>query len=428
MRFSARTRTCRIVFCVCCLLPTLLVSTAAIVFNTPAYRASILKRWQSELSHQLGLEVEFVQLERNAQNEVVVCGITLHDPESHILLARARSATMTRIGDSLVVQLGQPELTSRHLARLTQVLHEHLLLRSSLNIAPFQLESSTLLLQNDKQSESLLDVRVVLDVDAEGTEVLIAFRPAGTEKSEQARLRLVRNRQLDPPATGWELHTGPDGLPCQLAWAWLPELESLGTTCSFGGSIWSEQQSTGWEAELSGVLRQVDLDSLITGHFPHKLSGMAEVTLSRTLVHQGLLEEVAGHFESPGGVISQTLLTAAEEHLELMRHTPSPQSELVAYREMAFDFSLAASGLTISGCQDQRQTVLSDAQGPLLASFEGGVVPIHALLPLLVPARELQVPAARETSWLIPHLPLPTVKSSPTATSRPGYAPLKLRR
>ena len=145
----------------------------------------------------------------------------------------------------------------------------------------FQLIASSLILQQDPQPQSVQDVRFVLEVDGDAAEAFVEFRPAGSDEGDQVRLRLVRNRQLDPPATGWELHTGPTGLPCQLALSWLPELERLGTECTFQGSVWSERMATGWEADISGVFRQLDLDRLITGHFPHKLSGISELMLGR---------------------------------------------------------------------------------------------------------------------------------------------------
>ncbi len=94
---------------------------------------------------------------------------------------------------------------------------------------------------------------------------------------ERVRLRFVRNRQLDPPATGWELHTDSTGLPCSVALSWLPALSQLGDACVFQGSVWCEQRPAGWEAELRGVFRQVDLEQLVTRQFPHKLSGSADV-------------------------------------------------------------------------------------------------------------------------------------------------------
>ena len=42
---------------------------------------------------------------------------------------------------------------------------------------------------------------------ADGTELLLEFRSADMRRGPACAVRFVRNRQLDPPATGWELHT-----------------------------------------------------------------------------------------------------------------------------------------------------------------------------------------------------------------------------
>ncbi len=238
---------------------------------------------------------------------------------------------------------------------------------------------------------------------------------------------MVRNRQLDPPATGWELHTGTVEVPCSLAQAWLPQAEELGIACAFQGSVWAERSTLGWEAEISGTFRQLDLDALVTRRFPHKLSGIADLTLHRLVVHHGRIAEARGRILSPGGVISQTLLHAAEKHLGLKNFAPSSEAISLSYGLLAFEFSLDKSGLRVVGGRDQEQTILADSQGPLLSSQGATKVPPQALVRLLVPLTDLQVPAAKETTALLQTLPLPAVNPAPTATAR-RHTPLRLLR
>ncbi len=428
MRFSMRLRLCRAVFCTCCLMPTALIGGAAVMIHTPAYQAARTTAWQSRLAARLGLEVHVTEIDWGGRGDLVVRGIELCDPESHDWLARARSAIVRTTEQGPVVSLGQPELNFQRLPRLVDVLHEHLLLRSDCSGGVFQLISSSLILQQDPQPQSLQDVRFVLEVDGDAGEAFVEFRPAGSDEGDQVRMRLVRNRQLDPPATGWELHTGPRGLACQLALSWLPELERLGTECTFQGSIWSERMATGWEADISGVFRQLDLDRLITGHFPHKLSGISELMLGRVTLHRGQIAEAAGQLHSAGGVVSQSLLDAAGRHLALRLHPRSGDAMLLRYGELSLEFSLDENGLAIAGRGEPDGVVLADSQGAMLASDEPVRVSSLALIQFLVPLSELQVPAAKETAALFRVLPLPTVAPSTSQSARRNYAPLRLQK
>ena len=55
------------------------------------------------------------------------------------------------------------------------------------------------------------------------------------------KILVVRNRQLTPPATGLELNTGDNELPCSMLSIALPELRQLGPSCRFSGYLWTNQ-------------------------------------------------------------------------------------------------------------------------------------------------------------------------------------------
>lgn len=429
MRLTVRRRRCRATFCIVCILPTLLMVAAAVIVNTPAYRAAQTARWQSRLAARLGLQAQCSRIDWEENGRLVVHGIELLDPESQACLARAQSATIALVDTKPVIELSQPEVAVSRLPRLVEVLHEHLMQRNETTGIAFQLSAATVLLQSDTQSKSVLDVELAVDVTRDATEAFLQFRPTGSEEGNPMRLRVVRNRQLAPPATGWELHTGTSRLPCRLLSAWFPQLNRLGDTCTFEGSVWSERLGGGWEAEVSGVFRRLDLDQLVTGQFPHKLSGMAELTLPRLLIHRDRVVEAEGTLCSSGGVISRSLINAAQEHLALKRHAPFTEAMLLRYSDLSFEFSLNDDGLAVTSCgHDQYQSVLADSQGPLLSSQEAGVLPSHALVRCLVPFAEMNVPASKETLPMLRALPLPEVTPVATADASSTYAPLKLRR
>ncbi len=240
------------------------------------------------------------------------------------------------------------------------------------------------------------------------------------------------NRQLDPPATGWELHTGPAGLPCRLATAWLPQLKQLGNECIFQGSVWSEQNGSKWEAEVSGSFEQLDLDCLISRRFPHKLSGIAQVVLSRLVIHQSHISEMAGRVQSAGGVISRSLLESAGQCLNLTLAPRSEGATKLQYNKLAVQFSLSKEGLALAPASKstekaKAQSLLTDAQGPLLSAAGPVHVSSLALVRVLVPQSDVQVPVARETTALLQALPWPEITPSTSANARRSYQPLRFR-
>ena len=183
----------------------------------------------------------------------------------------------------------------------------------------------------------------------------------------------------------------------------------------------------GWKAELAGVFRDVDLEQLVTRQFPHKLSGMAVLTLDRFQVDQGRMSEVKGRLQCAGGVVSQSLLDAAAQSWRLQQHPRAGGAPLLRYEHLALDFSLSSAGLTLATPEAAGAAVLTDRQGALLSLHDSQPRSPLSLVQLLVPQADLQVPATRETAALFRTLPLPEVSTPPASTAREDYSPLRLQ-
>ena len=69
-------------------------------------------------------------------------------------------------------------------------------------------------------------------------------------------------------------------------------------------------------------------------------------------------------------------------------------------------------------------TILQSHDGVLLAEAAGPSGPVVALLRMLVPESEVQVPATRESDWLAARLPLPQVMPPP---DQPPQGRLRLK-
>ena len=137
------------------------------------------------------------------------------------------------------------------------------------------------------------------------------------------------------------------------------------TSCVFQGSVWCEQHPAGWEAELRGVFRDVDLEQLVTRQFPHKLSGMAILTLQPVPGPRGPSDGGRrGGCSVREGVVSQSLLGCRRaDRWDWQQHPRVGGAALLAYDQLALDFSLSAAGLTLATPEQPGTAVLADSQG-----------------------------------------------------------------
>jgi hypothetical protein len=325
----------------------------------------------------------------------------------------------------------QPELEGGRVEHFWRILHERALRASPQSQLTVELVAGEATVHGSRRSQTFRDVRCLLQSSSTGRQLSLDFRLASGGTGEPVRFRAFRDRQTSPPATRWELDTAAAALPCAAAPADLEIFSRLGDECRFQGAAWAALGADGWSGELAGRFRGVDLDRLITDHFPHKLSGSAEVVLERAKFAGGRLTAAAGSLVCQGGVVSRSLLTAAAECMHLAGGDRVMQSgeRLWRYRQLALAFRVDAHGLAVTGlCPGPTPGgILTDAQGLLLADSPEQVVPTLALVRTFAPQNEIQVPASKETEALLRALPLPSVMAPSASTARTPYAPLRLR-
>jgi hypothetical protein len=286
--------------------------------------------------------------------------------------------------------------------------------------------AAALTLRAGEDSQTFSEVEAGIGALPGGVQAEATFHLAGAGSPKPVRLRVVRNRQITPPANGFELNTGGAEVPCQILSLGLRELDSLGPASRFRGTVWANQSSAGWEGEVTGQLRGVDLDSLVSEQFPHKLSGTADVTIQQARFCRGRLEQAAGTLSAGPGVIGRSLVDAAAMHLRLAAADGAPATDFFPYEQLALAFQIESRGLKLEGRCAKTGAVLADRRGWLLAATNPQAQPMVALIQTLVPVSQVQVPATRQTDWLVRHLPVPEILPSATAQRASPHAQLRL--
>jgi hypothetical protein len=436
-----RRRICRVAFFLLCVAPTV----GTVVWCARRHLPGVVDTETRRLEAALGLKVSLSGLRHLRPGGVLYERLELSDPETGRLVLRCRvleadwrqsTDRQGRPNTLLVLIASQPEIEATAIDRLGELLSR--LLQSRIGTAQLdvRLAAGQLTLRCGDGAQTLTELEGSIESFAGGTQAEASFRLAGTDTTEPIRIRLIRNRQTTPPTSAFELDTGGGALPCDLLAMGLPGLEQLGARSRLRGYIWAsqasnDQGSADWGGELAGQIFDVDLDDLVTDRFPHKLGGTAQLTIQSARFRGGRLEEAEGALVAGPGVISRSLIDAAATQLGLVRDAqPQGPGDIVPYEQLALAFSIDSRGLKLQGrCSAPAPgAVLVDRGGRLLSEPVLQPQPVVALLRTLVPASRHQVPATRQTDWLIGHLPVPEVVPPAGAQSAHPQARLRLRR
>ncbi|MCO6456676.1 MAG: hypothetical protein J5I93_15365, partial [Pirellulaceae bacterium] len=411
MTEATRRASCRLGFVLFCLLPTVLVVGWICVARSPGYRQRQRLAVESQLAATLGVVVQVDQLSPLAGGGLLLGGVRMTDPETDQPLATLRLLEVHEVDGAWKLLASQPEIPAAAVPRLWELLHDRLLRDREAGHRRASLAARELTLLAASGSQTFTDVQLQLEPSSLGPQLTAEFRLAGVEMAELAQVRVVRNLQLSPPATGWSLRTGGASLPCGLLVEWLPGLGRLGADCRFQGALWASQTAAGWEADVSGQFDDLDLYNLVSDSFPHKLTGRATAVVSVARMAGGQLIEASGELRSPHGAVSQSLLHALRDDLQLTLNEqalPAGDQRLL-YQRLAVAYRLSDEGLTVTAVRDAPQSgvLLHCDQGWLLAESNQTSVPVVALVRALLPDRQLLVPAARQTAPLLQALPVP---------------------
>ncbi len=417
-----RRRICLAGFVLFCIVPTVLVVAWATVWQLPWHVRAEARR----IGRQLGMEVSLGRVEHLRPGAVRLTDVVLRDPEDPGAVVRCPSldAELKTVANTdrtscrvLMLTTNRAEVDAARLPALGKIARRLLELRAGNIDVDVRLLAEAIDLHSDEQPERLIAVRGAVQTLEGRTEAWLEFRAADYEMTRPALILLGRNRQIQPPADRFVLYTGGAALPCRLLGRGIPSMRSLGRHARFRGCLQAELTASGWQGRIGPIaddglpceLLGVELDRLVTDHFPHTLSGTARARIHTARFREGRLEEIAGSVLAGPGKVSRSLLRAAVDHLGLQPGSePAPHGELVPFDQLAFCFRLSRTGgLWITGGDspgEPQEAVMAGRRGSLLGPSIRAC-PAVALVRAMVPDSAVQVPATRQTDWLLRRLP-----------------------
>jgi hypothetical protein len=407
---STRRRICQAGFVLFCLLPT-----AAIFGWSASLKSSQhLRSCESLLTEQLGLKAKLAAVSYPQPNVTLLHGLELNDPETDQPVFSCRLLEATAIEGRLVLDFKEPLVEAERLYQLWELLGRRL--RGELMTRePIELSWCNLTIRDGRgeQTYELVGARIEREEAGEAAEV--RFKLPGVEMPEPASVRIVRNRQRQPPSTRFALSTGGAALPCSLFAALCDVEGAFGAAATFSGSLWVDDTDQGWEAEVAGRFEKIDLGQLVSSRFHHRLEGEATLELTEARIRESQLIEAHGRLTAGPGEISVSLVQAAVAELACSNERDVRSLDARArgpYERLAFNFGLDGAGLRLAGnCEDQPPgtVLIGGAYSSLSLRSADRALPVVALLRLLAPASDEQAPATSVTQELIPWLPMPPV-------------------
>ncbi|HWB00026.1 MAG TPA: hypothetical protein VG713_16115 [Pirellulales bacterium] len=429
MHELTRRRICRVAFVVLCALPTSGILAWGAARRSPARLAAHV----AELERAIGLPISVEAVSYPRPGATLLHSLELHDPETGAAMLTCRLLEVASDGDRCVLRASSAEIDAAFVPQLWQALERRLRRTAHDADPPWSLVARELTWRGPHAAQTFTDLAGQLVADDSVHRAELAFHLAGASADEMIAVRASRRAADRPGATNVTLDTGHGSLPANVFVPLVEAAACLGARAEFRGKLSIDLRPTGWAGHLAGEFDAVDLDSLVSAQFPHTLSGAATLRVDHAQLDQGRLVEAAAGVSAGPGVISRSLLVSAGSMLGLFdRDTMIPASQHLPFDRMTFDVTIDEAGLRFLGLApcNTRGAMLVDTSATgqpraLWTQPERQPQPVVALLRALVPESEVQVPATRESDWLIHHLPVPPLAAPAANVASPPTGHLR---
>jgi len=429
MTHEQRIYLCRSGFVLFCLCPTLYLAVWIACFTPRRLSSAQTVALEEQISRQLGLDVDIGRVSFPRRSIALLEDVRLGDPETGAEVAHCRSLEAAQTDHGLVLLAESPQIRIESLGAVWETANRRILLRRVHLDQRVRFIARSITLVSGAgdlppQAETFIDFECLLEQESDRAEVALQLRREDTDLADLATFKASREKEPHGAVTRIEFNNARSTpLPCWALAEHLPAVKHLGGRAEFQGRATLSFKPSGWSGEIDGRLTQVDLESLVSRRFPHKLTGEAEIaTYHSARFEDGRLIEASGVLNSDGGVVSTGLLRAAAELFPVSAIEPA--AEVAPYDRLSIGFTISQGGLMLSGNCDPPGVFLRDVSGPLLVERSRQASPVVSLVRMLAPISDVQVPATQETEPLLRALPIPSYASPLDQREQPAGATL----
>ncbi len=410
----------RLMFVLCCALPTLVTLGIILVTWTPWYHHRSRIALESRLGEEMGLVVRIADFARLSPYALTLSGVELSEPETGRPIAQVRLAEWATSGGRSALRLSQPQVQSEQLSAFWALVHDRFLCQPQRTREPMRVHVDDLTIASRHgQPMSFRRVHIQLQPQARGVRLAVEAVQAHAPDDAPITLQLFRDRAGDTPATKWSLQTGAAALPCSALADFSPLIQHLGPDAEFSGNLEWELSADKWQLNLHGShFRKLDLSRMFET-LPHRLTGLADVDFNRGFIQPGKRIDVDGALVARDGNIGGSLVRAAHQWLQFEVAQDAISQHNLPYDRLALHFSLNGAQLFLTGqCagepgyESAPPGVALCADGRALARSMGQLLPSANLATAVAPEHSVQVPLSQQTAsmlnlLLLPSRPLP---------------------
>ena len=168
-------------------------------------------------------------------------------------------------------------------------------------------------------AQTFTDCSVQLETTADGCRAEATLHLANSGTAQPIRCKWRRDNTSGRTANSFKIENDGAPLPLSLVAVLTGRENHWGSHSTFAGTATGIESPDGWQGELDGKLKQIDLRAAVSEQFPHQLSGNAELEIKHAVIHAGRLEEAEGNIHAGPGKVSPSLLSAAAAFLGLAR-------------------------------------------------------------------------------------------------------------
>lgn len=425
----------RLMFVLCCAVPTVVTLLVVIAMATPWYATKVRTHVERELARDTGLIVRIGRYQRTAPSVIRIDDLHLFQPETNREVATVRQVEWVARDNEISILLRQPEIQAATLDATWRLLHDRFLCRPEHTGLPIRFAANDLTIHSANGAMTLRDVDAKIEPTADAVtasiQCLLATSPSKSDTSETPiEITVRRDRGGDAPSTDWTLDTHGTTLPCSVLANYLPDsIGNLGSGATFGGAMrWHLASDGDWWVDVVGQFAQVSLDRLFQKQ-SHRLTGLATIQLERGRYEPYQRVDLAGTIRAADGQIGRSLLQAANRHLNFDIRVGEGDDNL-AYDRITLRFNVNDTQMTLDGiCHTEMgftsfpTGIVMHAGGYPLVRSSSQTLPTISLMSVLAPSHSVMVPLAGQNAGLSgflipPTRPLPLQDEAGRATIR----------
>ncbi len=417
---TTQRRVCRTAFVVGCVLPTLSV----ILWIAFLHRPWRENDWQRVLRQQMHVRATIGEIHSPYPGvtqllEVQFADLRTERPLGSIDELRIEGWKSLLVADRIEIAAAQfPAFAS---AIATWI--------SAEGAPALQLQAETLrFVGPDGESFELKNVRMQSLTGNAQKRIKLQAEPLDAEQGGTIELVVEHHAGQAESMVFASLDTQKERLPAWIFADWVPGMKRC-SEAQFTGLLQIESLAQQLSGTMSGQLEAIDLGQWIDLAGPHRIEAVATMHLEDLQWRGRRIEVAQGKLQAGAGKASRSLLDELTKRLfcvpgeSLAPTKESSSGELLSFDELAFDFRINSTGMTISGAcktSDNHATgcLFANNGKPLLLQPGYTDLPVAQLVQALMPPAASWLPATREANAMADGLPLPSISTPTSPKSR----------